>query len=270
VRDRLDEPQLAVMGRVTYEVLAALSSATDEASTRMNELPKAVFSNTLSEPLAWANTRLLRGDLAERVRALKGQSAAPLRTIGSITLVRSLLHLGLVDRLRITAFPLLLPFGWRPLQRYGRKRAIPRDEQDPAAEVLMVSRLTEIAVDCHDPAAQATFWANVLGYQVVHSGDDWVEIAPWKQEPADLAEQVRQAPSVPTLVFAPVPEGKTVKNRLHLDVSPIDRSQEAEVERLVGLGARHADVGQGTQTWVVLADPEGNEFCVLRSLAAQA
>jgi hypothetical protein len=171
--------------------------------------------------------------------------------------------MALVDRNRAN------PFGWRPPQRYDRKRAIPRDEQDPAAEVLVVSRLTEIVVDCHDPAAQATFWANVLGYQV-HPGDHWVEVAPWEQEPADLAEQVRQAPSVPTLVFVPVPEGKTVKNRLHLDVSPIDRSQEAEVERLVGLGARHADVGQGTQTWVVLADPEGNEFCVLRSLAAQA
>jgi catechol 2,3-dioxygenase-like lactoylglutathione lyase family enzyme len=134
----------------------------------------------------------------------------------------------------------------------------------------MGSRLTEIVVDCHDAAAQAAFWAAVLGYQVVDSGDAWVEIAPWEQEPADLAEQVRRAPGVPTLVFVTVPEGKTVKNRLHLDVNPIDRSQDAEVERLVGLGARHADVGQGTQTWVVLADPEGNEFCVLRSLAADA
>ena len=134
----------------------------------------------------------------------------------------------------------------------------------------MGSRLTEIAVDCHDPAAQAAFWAAVLGYHVVHSDDRWVEIAPWENEPSDLADQVRRAPAVPTLVFLAVPEGKTVKNRLHLDVSPIDRSQEAEVERLVGLGARHADVGQGEQSWVVLADPEGNEFCVLRSLAAPA
>ncbi len=134
----------------------------------------------------------------------------------------------------------------------------------------MGSRLTEIVIDCHDPAAQAAFWAAVLGYHVVDTGDPWVEIAPWEQEPADLAEQVRRAPGVPTLVFVTVPEGKTVKNRLHLDVSPIDRSQEAEVERLVGLGAHHADVGQGTQRWVVLADPKGNEFCVMRSLAAHA
>jgi catechol 2,3-dioxygenase-like lactoylglutathione lyase family enzyme len=131
----------------------------------------------------------------------------------------------------------------------------------------MGSRLTEIVVDCHDPVAQAAFWTAVLGYHVVESGEHWVEIAPWELEPTGLAEQVRQAPGAPTLVFVTVPEGKTVKNRLHLDVSPIDRSQEAEVERLLGLGARHADVGQGTQPWVVLADPEGNEFCVLRSLA---
>ncbi|HET6920671.1 MAG TPA: VOC family protein [Jiangellaceae bacterium] len=134
----------------------------------------------------------------------------------------------------------------------------------------MGSRLTEIVVDCHDPAAQAAFWAAALGYHVVRTEDAQVEIAPWEREPADLAEQVRQAPGVPTLVFVTVPEGKTVKNRLHLDVSPIDRSHEAEVERLVGLGARRADVGQGTQRWVVLADPEGNEFCVMRSLAAHA
>jgi catechol 2,3-dioxygenase-like lactoylglutathione lyase family enzyme len=132
----------------------------------------------------------------------------------------------------------------------------------------MGSRLTEIAVDCHDPAALAAFWAAALGYHVVRTEDEQVEIAPWEQEPPDLAVQVRQAPTVPTLVFATVPEGKTVKNRLHLDLRPIDGSHEAEVQRLLGLGARHADVGQGEVPWVVLADPEGNEFCVLGPLAA--
>ncbi|HEX6075234.1 MAG TPA: VOC family protein [Micromonosporaceae bacterium] len=58
-------------------------------------------------------------------------------------------------------------------------------------------------------------------------------------------------------------EGKTVKNRLHLDVNPTDREQDEEVRRLLDLGARHADVGQGDASWVVFADPEGNEFCVL-------
>jgi hypothetical protein len=79
--------------------------------------------------------------------------------------------------------------------------------------------------------------------------------------PADDAE--RGGPVAPTLAFAHVPEGKTVKNRLHLDINPTDRDQDGEVARLLELGAPHADVGQGTQSWVVLADPEGNEFCVL-------
>lgn len=73
----------------------------------------------------------------------------------------------------------------------------------------------------------------------------------------------RPGPVPPTLTFARVPEGKTVKNRLHLDVSPADREQGEEVVRLIGLGARRSDVGQGDESWVVLADPEGNEFCVL-------
>ena len=131
----------------------------------------------------------------------------------------------------------------------------------------MGSRLTEIVVDCHDPVAQAAFWAAALGYQVVRTEQGQVEVAPWEREPPDLAEQVRQAPAVPTLVFVAVPEAKTVKNRLHLDLRPVDRSPEAEVERLIGLGARRADVGQGEVPWVVLADPEGNEFCVLGPLA---
>ena len=71
--------------------------------------------------------------------------------------------------------------------------------------------------------------------------------------------------SGPSLVFVPVPEAKTIKNRLHIDVNPVGCDQAQEVERLIGLGARRVDIGQGEQTWVVLADPEGNEFCVLRS-----
>jgi Glyoxalase-like domain len=134
----------------------------------------------------------------------------------------------------------------------------------------MGSRLTEIVVDCHDPAALAAFWAAVLDYHVVRIEDGQVEIAPWKREPPDLAERVWQAPSVPTLVFVKVPEGKTVKNRLHLDIRPVGSPHEAEVERLLGLGARRADVGQGEVPWVVLADPEGNEFCVLGPLATSS
>ena len=134
----------------------------------------------------------------------------------------------------------------------------------------MGSRLTEIVVDCRDPLAQAAFWAAALGYHVVRTGEGEAEIAAWPQEPADLAEQVRHAPIAPALVFVAVPEGKTVKNRLHLDIRPVDCSYEAEVERLTGLGARRARVGQEARPWVVLADPEGNEFCVLGPLAASA
>lgn len=103
------EPQLLLMGRVTYEVMSAISaSATDEASVRMNNQAKAVFSNTIAEPLAWSNTRLIRGDLGTGLGALKRESAVPIRTIGSIALVNGLMRLGLVDRLRILVFPLTL------------------------------------------------------------------------------------------------------------------------------------------------------------------
>lgn len=109
IRGNLDRPQLIVMGRVTYEALAAISAAaTDQVSTRMNDIPKAVFSNTLIEPLTWQNTRLIRGSLAEGIGELKERSAVPLRTIGSLTLVRSLVRLGAVDLLRIAVFPVVL------------------------------------------------------------------------------------------------------------------------------------------------------------------
>lgn len=117
----------------------------------------------------------------------------------------------------------------------------------------MSSRFTELSVDCHDPARLAEFWCAVLGWRVEDDTEPgFVEIA--GDEPG------------PTILFAQVPEPKTVKNRLHIDVSPRDREQAAEVERILGLGACRVDVGQGEDvTWVVLADPEGNEFCVLRT-----
>ncbi len=109
LRHVLEQPQLVVMGRVTYQALWKISAAAgDEVSTRMNDLPKVVFSNTLTEPLAWANTRLLSGGLAEGIRALKRRPGDPLRSIGSITLVKSLMQLGLVDLLRVTVFPVVL------------------------------------------------------------------------------------------------------------------------------------------------------------------
>lgn len=131
----------------------------------------------------------------------------------------------------------------------------------------MTSRQTEISVDCADPTALAEFWCAVLGYAVLDTRDDLVEIGPLRDD-AELLEELRRRPLAPTIFFARVPEEKVVKNRVHFDVSPIDCTQAEEVARLEALGARRADVGQGDDTsWVVMADPAGNEFCVLRSLA---
>jgi predicted enzyme related to lactoylglutathione lyase len=105
-------------------------------------------------------------------------------------------------------------------------------------------------IDAHDPVGLGQWWARALGWVVANDDPDEYEIRPSPEQ-------------LPGLMFARVPEPKTVKNRLHLDFRPDDR--DAEVERLVGLGATRADIGQGEQTWVVLADPEGNEFCVLSS-----
>jgi len=131
----------------------------------------------------------------------------------------------------------------------------------------MTSRLTETVVDSSDPARLADFWCAVLGYVVLHSGDEYVEIGPAKLPDAELLEGIRSGPVAPALLFVPVPDEKAGKNRLHLDLSPIDTSQAEEVARLEALGAHRVDIGQGNTKWVVMADPEGNEFCVLRSLA---
>ena len=123
----------------------------------------------------------------------------------------------------------------------------------------MTSKFTELAIDCADPAKLARFWCSVLDYELHDEDEGIVTIG----APEARGGENRHGPVPPTLTFARVPEGKTVKNRLHLDVSPADRDQDEEVRRLLALGARHADVGQGEENWVVLADPEGNEFCVL-------
>ena len=116
----------------------------------------------------------------------------------------------------------------------------------------MSVRWYSVVVDCRDIKAQAAWWADVLGWKQVYESEHEVVI-------------VSQDEREPGLVFVPVAEGKTVKNRLHIDVAPqLLDDQAAEVERLIAMGATHADVGQSADvSWVVLADPEGNEFCVL-------
>jgi dihydrofolate reductase len=109
VRKQLDEPHVIIMGRVTYQALAQFSaSASDEVSTKMSALPKVVFSSTLKEPLAWKHTRVLNGAVADEIKTLKQQHGDPLRSIGSIRLVKSMVELGVVDRLRLMVFPLIL------------------------------------------------------------------------------------------------------------------------------------------------------------------
>ena len=122
----------------------------------------------------------------------------------------------------------------------------------------MANRITTVVVDCRDPELLAGFWCAVLGYEVVDRlPDDSIEIG--------LPGQREKGP-VPTLLFQRVSDPTGGKNRLHLDLNATDRDQDAELQRLLELGARRADVGQtGEESWHVLADPEGNEFCLLDS-----
>jgi hypothetical protein len=121
----------------------------------------------------------------------------------------------------------------------------------------MASRITCVLVDCTDPVRLSEFWCAVLGYEVSDRQEDWIEIS--------SPGQPEKGP-VPTLLFQQVPDPTPGKNRLHIDVNATDRDQDAEVQRLLDLGATRADVGQtGEESWEVLADPEGNVFCVLRS-----
>jgi hypothetical protein len=115
----------------------------------------------------------------------------------------------------------------------------------------MGSRWNAVVVDSTDPARLGRWWAEVLGYRILEEDANEVRVGGDGQ---------------PTLYFTRAEESKVGRNRLHIDLEPDDR--EAEVERLVNMGARHVDIGQGQPGWVVLADPEGNEFCVLRSRTA--
>jgi catechol 2,3-dioxygenase-like lactoylglutathione lyase family enzyme len=124
----------------------------------------------------------------------------------------------------------------------------------------MAIRMQCVCVDSNDPDKLAGFWAEVLGWRRTFEDADEVVLEP----PAGS----REDGVVPDLLFLRVPEPKSVKNRLHIDLRPDD--QDAEVARLERLGAQRVSVGQGEDaSWVVLADPEGNEFCVLRALTAE-
>jgi predicted enzyme related to lactoylglutathione lyase len=115
----------------------------------------------------------------------------------------------------------------------------------------MASRLWTVVVDSHDPHALSRFWTEVLDWTVFYESDDEVVIS-------------KDDKTFPGIVFVPVPEAKTIKNRLHIDLNP-PADRDAEIERIKALGATEVDIRQGDVGWTVLADPEGNEFCVLRA-----
>ena len=116
----------------------------------------------------------------------------------------------------------------------------------------MPVRLHHIVVDTYDLPGLARFWTQALGWQVLSAREREVVIGP--DENAAIG-----------MCFMPVTEPKTVKNRVHLDLTTEAQDRDAEIERLLALGARRVDIGQtGRESWTVLADPEGNEFCVVR------
>jgi catechol 2,3-dioxygenase-like lactoylglutathione lyase family enzyme len=119
----------------------------------------------------------------------------------------------------------------------------------------MACRLSELVLDCRDPEALSRFWCEVLGYRELSREDGAIEIGP----------EAGFGGPAPTLVLSPSSDPTPGKLRLHIDVNPTDREQDAELRRLLDLGAVPADVGQtGEENWHVLADPEGNVFCLLR------
>ena len=121
----------------------------------------------------------------------------------------------------------------------------------------MKLRWQAIVIDCADAQRVGNFWSAVFGLPL--EGDPPVE--------GEFNEFWLDFGGGPDILFIEVPEAKSLKNRLHIDLRPDD--QAAEVARLEGLGARRVDIGQGDVTWVVMADVEGNEFCVLRALTEQ-
>lgn len=129
----------------------------------------------------------------------------------------------------------------------------------------MALRWYTVVTETTDPRRLAAWWAEALDWDTVYEADDEVVIIPrWAQELTDTLPFHRVPPG---LVFVRVEHEKSSKNRLHIDLAPhTSDDREAEIQRLLDLGATRIDVGQTPEhTWTVLADPDGNEFCVLSS-----
>lgn len=131
----------------------------------------------------------------------------------------------------------------------------------------MALRWYTVVVDSHDTAALSRWWAETLDFQIVFESDDEVTIIPRHLSVDPIQDLTTWMSQAQGLVFVPVPEGKTIKNRLHIDLAPhSSQDRDAEIRGLLERGATLADVGQRDDvTWTVLRDPEGNEFCVLSS-----
>ncbi|OSM44789.1 VOC family protein [Nesterenkonia sp. PF2B19] len=129
----------------------------------------------------------------------------------------------------------------------------------------MALRWYSTVVEAQDHHALARWWAEALGWDVaIATDEEAVVLPPWAREFVRILE-FHHVP--PGMVFVPVEHAKTTKNRLHWDFAPhTSDDRDAEIRRLIDMGARRIDVGAGDDaTWTVLADPEGNEFCVLSS-----
>lgn len=131
----------------------------------------------------------------------------------------------------------------------------------------MVLHWYQTSVDAHDHRGLARWWADVLGWEIEFEDEHECNVVPPEADDDPVDEVSTWLGRRTSLVFAPVPEGKTIKNRLHLDLAPhIDQDRDAEIDALLAKGATRVDIGQDDDvTWTVLADPEGNEFCVLSS-----
>lgn len=135
---------------------------------------------------------------------------------------------------------------------FNRRHLVAQGSGQPAHSGVGINlRLDEVVMDCGDPCALATFWSEALGYELTECDDDIASI----EDPSGTG---------PSILFQRVPEAKSVKNRVHFDLNVGGGDLEIAVAQLVSLGARKVDDREGIDRWwVVLADPEGNEFCVV-------
>jgi catechol 2,3-dioxygenase-like lactoylglutathione lyase family enzyme len=142
------------------------------------------------------------------------------------------------------------PGAWCTVAEHQSGTVSRKRNADAVTVTRVASRITELVLDCTDPERLAAFWCDVLGYEVIDREDVLVEIAPPDRRT--------------TLLFLKNTDAKLQKLRLHFDVKATDRDQKDELERLLALGATRVDIGQGDDvSWYTLADPEGNEFCLL-------